>query len=203
MYQNFSSIQQLLPKLSTILYTAASFKTIPIQYHCVSKCIKIHSYEHFFQDHFDLVYFQHNGRTAHFPATHIPLALRGPADGLQGVQSHVTLALEVSNIPRERWYGSIIGFLDTKGFKRWQHLEISKDIKGRKTPEDVFTAFANTLEVSTSSGTTSIKCTATYGRESKKPLTSLINASRSWLKNVAIHQPKRKRDANWSYSSMQ
>ena len=65
-------------------------------------------------------------------------------------QSHVTLALEASNIPRERWYASIIGFLGTEGFKRWQHLDISKDIKKRKTPEDVFTTFANTLEVSTS-----------------------------------------------------
>ena len=64
---------------------AASFKTIPIQYHCVANCIKIHSYEYFFQDHFDIVYFQHNGRTAHFPTTHIPLALWGPADGLRGV----------------------------------------------------------------------------------------------------------------------
>ena len=46
----------------------------------------------FFQDHLGsfktiryIVYSQHNGRTAHFPAAYIPLALRGPADGLQGV----------------------------------------------------------------------------------------------------------------------
>ena len=65
-------------------------------------------------------------------------------------QSHVTLMLEVSNIPRERWYASIIGFLGTEGFKRWQHLNISKDVEKRKTPEDIFTAFANTLEVLTS-----------------------------------------------------
>ena len=37
-----------------------------------------------------------------------------------------------------------------EGFKRWQHLDISKDVKKRKTLEDVFTTFANTLEVSTS-----------------------------------------------------
>ena len=65
-------------------------------------------------------------------------------------QSHITLMLEASNIPRERWYASIIGFLGTEGFKRCQHLEISKDVERRKTPEDVFTTFANTLEVSTS-----------------------------------------------------
>ena len=65
-------------------------------------------------------------------------------------QSHITLMLEVSNIPRERWYASIVGFLGTKGFKQWQHLEISKDVKRRKTPEDVFTTFTNTLEVSKS-----------------------------------------------------
>ena len=65
-------------------------------------------------------------------------------------QSHITLMLEVSNIPRERWYASIIGFLGSEGFKRWQHLDISKDVEKRKTLEDVFTTFANTLEVSTS-----------------------------------------------------
>ena len=32
-------------------------------------------------------------------------------------QSHITLALEASNIPLERWYASIIGFLGTEGFK--------------------------------------------------------------------------------------
>ena len=65
-------------------------------------------------------------------------------------QSHVTLMLEASNIPRERWYASIIGFLGPEGFKRWTYLNISKDVEKRKTPEDIFTAFANTLEVSTS-----------------------------------------------------
>ena len=65
-------------------------------------------------------------------------------------KSHVTLTLEASNIPRERWYASIIGFLGTKGFKWWQHHEISKDDKLKKTLENVFTAFANTLEVLTS-----------------------------------------------------
>ena len=65
-------------------------------------------------------------------------------------QGHITLTLEASNIPWERWYASIIGFLGPKGFKRWTHLNISKDIEKRKTPEDVFTAFTNTLEVLTS-----------------------------------------------------
>ena len=65
-------------------------------------------------------------------------------------KSHVTLALEASNVPKERWYASIIGFLGSEGFKHWQHLEISTDEDARKTPENVFTAFANTLEVSTS-----------------------------------------------------
>ena len=66
---------------------------------------------------------------------------------LQEWQSHVTLALEVSNIPQERWYASIIGFLGTKGFKRWQHLEISKKDNEKKHLENVFKAFADTLEV--------------------------------------------------------
>ena len=65
-------------------------------------------------------------------------------------KSHITLALEASNIPHDRWYASTVGFLGTKGFKQWQHLEISKDEELRKPPENIFTAFANTLEVSMS-----------------------------------------------------
>ena len=152
MCQNFSPIQQLLPKLSTILYMAASFKTIPIQYHCVANCIKINSYEHFFQDHFDLVYFQHNGRTAHIPTTHIPLALRGPADmAFEEWQSHVTLVHWKHPISPERdgMPASLVSWAQ-KASSDWQHLKISKDVEQRKTPENVFTTFANTLEVSTS-----------------------------------------------------
>ena len=50
-------------------------------------------------------------------------------------QSHVTLMLEASNIPRETWYASIIGFLGTEGFKRWTHLDISKDVEGKENTE--------------------------------------------------------------------
>ena len=64
MCQNYSPIQQLLPKLSTILYTAAPFKTIPSMHHrasCVSNCINTSlSYrDHFgsFQDHFHVSIF--------------------------------------------------------------------------------------------------------------------------------------------------
>ena len=65
-------------------------------------------------------------------------------------KSHITLALEASNVPIERWYASIIGFLGSEGFKHWQHLEISTDEEHKKTLENIFTAFANTLEVSMS-----------------------------------------------------
>ena len=65
-------------------------------------------------------------------------------------QGHITLVLEASNIPQERWYASIIGFLGTEGFKQWQHLNISKQDEKKKIPENVFKAFADTLEVSTS-----------------------------------------------------
>ena len=65
-------------------------------------------------------------------------------------QSHFTHTLEASNIPQERWYASIIGFLGTKGFKQWQHLNISKKDDEKKIPENVFKAFADTLEVLTS-----------------------------------------------------
>ena len=65
-------------------------------------------------------------------------------------QGHITLILEASNIPPERWYASIIGFLGTEGFKQWQHLNISKQDDEKKNPENVFKAFTDTLEVSTS-----------------------------------------------------
>ena len=65
-------------------------------------------------------------------------------------QSHVTLTLEASNIPQERWYASIVGFLGTEGFKQWQHLDISKKDDEKKHLENMFKAFADTLEVSTS-----------------------------------------------------
>ena len=63
--------------------------------------------------------------------------------------SHITLVLEASNIPPERWYASIIGFLGTEGFQQWQHLDISKKDE-EKHPENMFKALADTLEVSTS-----------------------------------------------------
>ena len=58
--------------------------------------------------------------------------------------------MEASDIPRERWYASIVGFLGTEGFKQWQHLEISKNDDLKKIPDNVFKAFTDTLEVSTS-----------------------------------------------------
>ena len=64
-------------------------------------------------------------------------------------QGHITLMLGASNIPWERWYASIVGFLGTEGFKQWQHLDISKKDKEKKHPENVFKAFVDTLEVST------------------------------------------------------
>ena len=64
-------------------------------------------------------------------------------------QSHVTLTLEASNIPQERWYVSIVGFLGTEGFKHWQQLEISKNDDLKKILENIFKAFTDTLEVST------------------------------------------------------
>ena len=65
-------------------------------------------------------------------------------------KGHISLTLEASNIPQERWYASIIGFLGQEGFQCWQHLDISKDPKTKKVPENVFQAIANTLEVLTS-----------------------------------------------------
>ena len=65
-------------------------------------------------------------------------------------QGHMTLTLEASNIPQERWYASIIGFLCQEGFQCWQHLDISKKPEEKKEPEKVFKAIANTLGVSVS-----------------------------------------------------
>ena len=64
-------------------------------------------------------------------------------------QDHITLPLKASNIPPEIWYASIIGFPGTKGFKRWQHLDISKKDE-KKHRENMFKAYVDTLEVLTS-----------------------------------------------------
>ena len=84
----------------------------------------------------------------------LPPMFDWPSDNQQTAfkqwQSHITLTLEASNIPPERWYASIIGFLGTEGFKQWQHLDISKKDEEKKHLENVFKAFADTLEVSTS-----------------------------------------------------
>ena len=65
-------------------------------------------------------------------------------------KGHITLTLEASNIPQERWYASIVGFLGQEGYQHWQHLDISKDPELKKQLENMFQAIANTLEVSTS-----------------------------------------------------
>ena len=112
---------------------AASFKTIPIQYHCVANCIKIHSYKHFFQDHFDLVYLQHNGRTAHIPTAHIPLALRGPADGIQRVAESCHPHVGSIQYPlremvcQHRWF---------PGLRRLQVMAASQDFQRCRTKKN-------------------------------------------------------------------
>ena len=62
-------------------------------------------------------------------------------------KGHISLALEASNIPQDRWYASITGFLGQEGYQCWQHLDISKDPELKKQAEKVFKAIANTLEV--------------------------------------------------------
>ena len=49
-------------------------------------------------------------------------------------KGHITLMLEASNIPPERWYASIVGFLGQEGFRWWQHMDISKDDVQKKNP---------------------------------------------------------------------
>ena len=117
-------------------------------------------------------------------------------------QSHITLMLEASNIPRERWYASIISFLGSEGFKRWQHLEISKDTEGRKTPEDIFTTFANTLEVLTSQWNYIDEMYSDIWQGEQETTDQLNQCIKVLVKKCAIHQPKRRWDANWSYYFM-
>ena len=44
-------------------------------------------------------------------------------------KGQITLALEASNISRERWYATIVGFLGKEGFKQWT----LSDTKNEKT----------------------------------------------------------------------
>ena len=47
-------------------------------------------------------------------------------------KGQVILALEASNIDRERWYVTIIGVLGKEDFKQWNNLPISKQEKNKK-----------------------------------------------------------------------
>ena len=65
-------------------------------------------------------------------------------------KGQVILALEVSNINRERLYATIVCFLGKEGFKWRNNLPISKQEENKKNPNEVFKAITDTLEVSTS-----------------------------------------------------
>ena len=45
---------------------------------------------------------------------------------------------------------ALLVFLGQEGFRWWQHLDILKDNNKKKDPDEVFNAFTETLEVSTS-----------------------------------------------------
>ena len=65
-------------------------------------------------------------------------------------RGQISLALEASNIKKEVWFATIVGYLGKEGFRRWSTLPISKDANAKKDPDSVFQAIADTLEVSTS-----------------------------------------------------
>ena len=56
----------------------------------------------------------------------------------------------MSNIEKERWYATIVGFLGKEGFKWWNNLPISKQEENKKESRQIFKSIGNTLEVSTS-----------------------------------------------------
>ena len=65
-------------------------------------------------------------------------------------KGQITLALHASNINRDIWFATIIGYLGKEGFKQWNTLPISTNEEAQKDPDQVFKAIADTLEVSTS-----------------------------------------------------
>ena len=65
-------------------------------------------------------------------------------------KGQVTLALRASNINKDIWFATIVGFLGKEGFRWWNKLPISMDEESQKNPEAVFKAIAETLELLTS-----------------------------------------------------
>ena len=133
---------------------AASFKTIPIQYHCVANSIIIHSYRVFgsFQDHFFLFsIFTAQWQDSLFSnrphSTGPPRTSRRPSrSGRVTSPSHWKCPIS----PERDGMPASLVFWAPK-VSRDGNISISpKMSKNRKTPEDIFTAFTNTLEVSTS-----------------------------------------------------
>ena len=87
----------------------------------------------FFQDHLGsfktilfLVYLQHNGRTAHFPAAHIPLALRGPAGSLRRVAESCHPRLRSVQYPPRQMVCQHRWFLGHRGI---QEMDTSRHLQ--------------------------------------------------------------------------
>ena len=87
----------------------------------------IHFCQFPFQDHCILVYFQHNGvRTAHISTAHVSLALRGPADSIQGMaESCHTHIGSLQHFPRNM----VCQHHRFPGHQRLQAMATSQDIQ--------------------------------------------------------------------------
>ena len=116
---------------------------------------------------------------------------------------HISLTLEASNFPQERWYASIIGFLGQEGFQQWQHMDISKDPKMKKVTENVFQAIANTLEVSMSYWNYINEMYSDIRQGEQETTNQLDQCIKVLVKNCGYTSEEEKKNANCSYSSMQ
>ena len=55
---------------------------------------------------------------------------------LEEWKGQITLALEASSIPEDKWYATTIGFLGQQGFKHWQNLRDLPATREQENPQE-------------------------------------------------------------------
>ena len=152
---------------------AASFKTISFQDHCVANCIEINSYKDFFQDHLDLVYFQHNGRTAHIPTTpHSTGPLRTSRQHFRSGRVMSPSRWKCPIFPKTDGMPASLVSWALKASSDGSILRFPKMMNSRKSWITYSKPSLTLLKYRCPTGITSMKCTVTSNRVSKKPLIS-------------------------------
>ena len=108
-------------------------------------------------------------------------------------KGQITLVLHASSINQDIWFATIIGYLGKEGFKQWNTLPISTDMRRLRKIWRKFSKLLRTpLKSQRHIGTISMRSIPTSNKATMSQLTSLTRGSRISLKDASTH-PRR----NW------